>query len=228
MTVWKHAECNHTMKLSDLKLLIEEGEGFELEFKRKVSTPIKIAKTMMSFANTKGGIVLFGVDDDRSIVGVGSEKEEIGMIETAASFYCDPPLEPIIDTVPYKKRDVIVVTVEESNSKPHYLNVDEEEEKGGTRVYIRVNDKTVEASKEVVRILEAENPDAPPLRIAIGDAERSLFDYLDTNERITVKQYAKLINISNRRASRSLIQLVRAGVLRIHTHEKEDFYTRAF
>ncbi len=216
------------MKLSDLKLLIEEGEGFELEFKRKVSTPIKIAKTMMSFANTKGGILLFGVDDDKTIIGVDSEKEEIEMINTAASYYCDPPLDPIIDTVPYKKRDVIVVTIEESNSKPHYLNVDDEEENSGTLVYIRVNDKTVEASKEVVRILQAENPDAQPLRIAIGDAERRLFDYLDKNERITVKQYAKLINISYRRASRSLIQLVRAGVVRIHTHNKEDYFTQAY
>jgi len=216
------------MKLSDLKLLIDEGEGFELEFKRKVSTPVKVAKTMMSFANSKGGIVLFGVDDDRTIVGVGSEKEEIDMIQMAAGFYCDPPLEPIIDTVPYKGKDVIVVTIEESEQKPHVLNVDDGEENHGTRVYIRVYDKTVEASKEVMHILEAENPNAPPLRIAIGDSERRLFDYLDENERVTVNQFAKLVNISHRRASRSLIQLVRAGVLRIHTHEKEDFYTRAF
>ncbi len=216
------------MKLSDLKILIEEGEGFELEFKRKVSTPVKVAKTLLSFANTKGGIVLFGVDDDQTIIGVTSEKEEIDLIKTAAGYYCDPPLEPDIDTVPYKGRDVVVVTVEESDQKPHYLNVDENEENDGTRVYIRVNDKTVEASKEVVRILQSENPDTPPLRIAIGDNERRLFDYLDENERITVKQYMKLVNVSHRRASRSLIQLVRAGVLRIHTHEKEDFYTRAF
>ena len=121
-----------------------------------------------------------------------------------------------------------MVTIEESSMKPHYLNVDDEEGVGGSRVYIRVKDKTVEASKEVVRILQAENPDAPPLRIAIGDTERRLFDYLDEHERITVKQFAKLVNISHRRASRSLIQLVRAGVLKIHTQEKEDFYTRSF
>lgn len=216
------------MKLNDLKVLIEEGEGFELEFKRKVSTPMKVAKTLMSFANTKGGIVLFGVDDNKSIVGVGSEKEEIEMIETAARYFSDPPLDVEIDTVPYKGKDVIVVTVEESAQKPHYLNVEDDSENGGTRVYIRVHDKTVEASKEVVHILEAENPNAPPLRIAIGDSERRLFEYLDVHERITVKQFANLVNHSNRRASRSLIQLVRAGVLRIHTHEKEDYFTRAF
>jgi hypothetical protein len=55
-----------------------------------------------------------------------------------------------------------------------------------------------------------------------------LFDYLDHHERITVKLFSKLVNVSDRRASRILIQLVRAGVLRIHTHEKEDFYTMAY
>ena len=95
-------------------------------------------------------------------------------------------------------------------------------------MYIRVNDKTVEASKEVVKILEAESPDAQPLRIAIGDAERRLFEYLDEHERITVKEFSNLLNISHRRASRSLVQLVRAGLVRLHTNEKEDYYTRAF
>jgi DNA-binding transcriptional ArsR family regulator len=104
----------------------------------------------------------------------------------------------------------------------------DDEPKDGTNVYIRVDDKTVEASKEVVKILESGNPDAPPLRIALGDNERRLFEYLDAHQRITVKEYAREINVSPRRASRSLIQLVRAGVLRIHTNEREEYYTRAF
>ncbi len=216
------------MNYRDVQVMIEEGEGFELEFKRKVSSEEKIARTLIAFANTRGGTLLFGVDDDHSVVGVGSEKEEIELIRMAGLNWCDPPIDPEIEVVSCKGKDVIVVAVDESHEKPHVLMTATDDDDGGTRVYIRVNDKTVEASKEVVRIIEAENPDAPPLRIAIGDIERTLLDYLDKHERITVKQYADLVNVSCRRASRSLIQLTRAGVLRIHTHEKEDFYTRAF
>jgi predicted HTH transcriptional regulator len=217
------------MNYRDIQDLIDEGEGFAIELKRKVSRPQKIAKTMIAFANTKGGTILFGVDDDHTIVGVESEKEEMEMIQTAGSFYCDPPIEPAIDIVPFKKKDVIAVTIAESDRKPHVLFVDgDDERKDGTNVYIRVDDKTVEASKEVVKILESENPDAPPLRIALGDNERRLFEYLDAHQRITVKEYAREINVSPRRASRSLIQLVRAGVMRIHMNEKEEYYTRAF
>jgi len=215
------------MKTRDIKELLEKEENFELEFKRKVSTPVKIAKTIISFANTRGGILVFGVDDDHTIVGVDNEKEEIEMILTAANFYCEPSIEPYIEIIPHKGKDIIVVTIEESKQKPHHLNTYDKKENHGTGVYIRVKDKTVEASKEVVKILEAENPFGPPLRVSIGDNEKYLLDYLEKVERITVKEYAKLVNVSYRRASRSLTQLVRAGILRIHTNEKEDYYTKS-
>ena len=215
------------MTYKDIDRILEQDEGFSLEFKRRVSSPKKIARTLIGLANTKGGMVLFGVDDDKTVVGVGSEKEEIEMILTAAEYHAEPPVATEITIVPYRGKDVIVVTIRESGLKPHELaNTDADDEE--SRVYIRVNDKTVAASKEVVRILRAEQADAPPVRISIGDAERRLFDHLERTDRITVKEYASLINVSARRASRSLIQLVRAGVLRVHTHEKEDYFTKAF
>jgi hypothetical protein len=120
------------------------------------------------------------------------------------------------------------VFVEESRDKPNDVVLNEDSEDSHLQVYIRVNDKTVEASKEIVRILRSESPDAPPLRIAIGENERRLFDFLDDKKRITLSEFGDLVNISKRRASRTLIQLVRAGVLRVHTNEKEEYYTRAF
>jgi len=84
------------------------------------------------------------------------------------------------------------------------------------------------ASKEVVRILQNENPAASPLRITIGENERRLFKYLEEHERITVRELGRLINVSDRRASRMLVQLVRAGVIRIHTNEKVDYFTLAY
>jgi len=217
------------MNRKEFLLLLEEGEGFQLEFKRKVTSPEKIARAIIAFANTKGGTILFGIDDDKSIVGIESEKTEVEMIETAGRVYCDPPIEPVMEILTQQGKDVLVVTIEESAQKPHSLvNDDAGSGDPDSKVLIRVKDKSVVASKEVVRILRAESPEAPPLRISIGDTERSVLDYLDSNEKITVKEFGKLMNISDRRASRVLIQLVRAGVLRIHTHEKEEFYTLAY
>ncbi len=211
------------MNLRDVKLLIEEGEGFELEFKRKVSTPQKIAKTISSFANTKGGIILFGVDDDGALTGIDSEKTELDLIKTAGKIFCAPPVNCAVEIVPHKHKDIIVVTIEESREKPHYV-VDED---GDSKVFIRVNDNTVTASKEVVKVLRDESPNKEGLKLIIGENEKRLFSFLERNARITVQEYSELINVSYRRASRILTTLVRAGVIRIHTMEKSDYFTSA-
>lgn len=223
------------MTAKDVLHLIDEGEGFDIEFKRKVSTPEKIARTLIALANTKGGHILFGVDDDGSIIGVESEKSEADLIHEAGTAFCDPAIRPAIDYVPFDGKDVLVATVPESSTKPHYYigELGGNGEGSGqspdhTRVFIRVNDKTVMASREVVRILRAERPDAPPIRLEFGENEKRLFRYLDANERITTKEYSRLVNISEQRATRILVSLVRAGVMRIHTLEKRDFFTLAY
>jgi len=83
------------------------------------------------------------------------------------------------------------------------------------------------ASREVVKILRDENPDKPPLTMNIGKNEKRLFDYLEKTERITLREFGRRVNISDRRASRILVSLVRVGVIRIHTHEKDEFFTLA-
>jgi len=218
------------MDFNDVKKLIEEGEGFGVEFKRKVTSPEKIARVMIAFANTRGGFILFGVDDDGSIVGVESEKSEADSIRDAGLRYCVPEISPMIDIVPFDGKDVIAAYVGESETKPHYYAGAFNGEAGSgenTSVFIRVNDKTVMASSEVVKILTDERPDAPPMQIEIGENERRLFLYLDKHERITAREFSKLVNISEQRASRILVFLVRAGVVRIHTLEKADYFTLA-
>lgn len=215
------------MDYKDIDRLIEDGEGLEVEFKRKVSTPEKIARAMIAFANTHGGSILFGVDDDGSVIGVESEKSEVEMIRHAGLMLCVPEIEPAIHIVAYDGVDVIVAYVPESTTKPHYFTGPPNGRSGEeeTRVFIRVNDKTVMASKEVVRLLQHERMDAPPMRIEIGENERRLFQYLEVNERITAKEFSALVQIPEQRASRILVSLVRAGVVAIHTLEKSDYFT---
>jgi predicted HTH transcriptional regulator len=215
------------MDYRDIDRFVEDGEGFDIEFKRKVSSPEKIARALIAFANTQGGHILFGVDDDGSIVGVESEKSEIDLIHTAGETLCEPPIEPLIDIVAYDDMDVIVAYVEESRVKPHYFTGVNGQSDPGTRVFIRVQDKTVMASKEVVKVLKDERPDAPPLRMEFGPNEKRLFEYLETHDRITTREFSDLVNISERRAYRILAALVRAGVVRIHTLERSAFFTLA-
>ena len=45
---------------------------------------------MIAFANTKGGFILFGIDDNKDIVGVESEKSETELIIDVAKNFCSP------------------------------------------------------------------------------------------------------------------------------------------
>jgi len=209
--------------LVELYEIIEDGESSTVEFKRKFSEPEKIAKEMIAFANTRGGVIIFGVDDNRDIVGVESEKGEIELIDSAAKFYCEPEIQYTYEIHCMKNKDIVVVSVPESKRKPHKLISDKIPEE--SRVYIRINDKSVIASKETVNLLKYTNPDAKPLMLSYGKLEKQLLEYLKDNERITVKEFKKLANISQRRASRTIVALVRAGAVIHHRQDDFEFYT---
>jgi predicted HTH transcriptional regulator len=55
--------------------------------------------------------------------------------------------------------------------------------------------------------------------------EQSLLQHLGKNDRITLKELCKLLNISRWRAQKMLVNLVGAGILRNHTTEKTEYYT---
>jgi predicted HTH transcriptional regulator len=215
------------MKRKDLLNLIEEGENLHCEFKRRFSTQEKIAREMIAFANTKGGYILFGVDDNKDIIGVESEKSETELITDAALNFCEPPLEIKIEYNEIYGKEIVIVEIPESDKKPHrlqdYLN---EFDINKAVVIIRVHDKSVQASKEMVRILRAGAENLKLHKYTIGPNEKIVFEYLSNNERISVKELSRLVNISERRASRTLVKLVRANLLMIHTKDNgEEFFT---
>ncbi|WP_151088735.1 RNA-binding domain-containing protein [Hymenobacter baengnokdamensis] len=207
----------------NLRALISQGEGERLEFKKKTTHPTRIARTLASLANTHGGQVLVGVDDDGRVVGVRDAEEEMFVLREAAAHYIDPPL-----TLEFREIEtegehiVLVVKVAESHNKPHRAQI----APGEWRGYVRVRDESVQASALTEKVLEREQPAARLEKIPLNKDELRVLDYLKTSQpRITVAQYTRLINVSRRRAYRTLIKLVLHGYLRYHDKEKEPYYT---
>ena len=217
------------MNRKELISLIEDGENIQCEFKRQFTTPEKIAKEMIAFANTNGGYILFGVDDDKTIVGVESEKSEAEMIKDAVKNYCEPLFDYKINYIVHNGKEIVAVTIPESINKPHRLQ-DYENEFDITKavVMIRVNDKSLKASKEMVRILRANAGNLSLKKYSIGQIEKKVFEYLTIKEKISVKELGTLVNISDRKASRTLVKMIRANLLLIHTKDNgEEFFTAA-
>jgi predicted HTH transcriptional regulator len=209
--------------------MIEEGENLHCEFKLRFSSHEKIAKEMIAFANTKGGYMIFGIDDDKTIVGVQSEKGEAELIKEAATQYCEPTVKLRLEYIELYNKEIVVAEIPESEEKPHRLqDYLPEFDITKAQVYVRVNDKSMLASKEMVRILRADAQKSELVKYVVGNNEKIVFDYLDKNETINVKLLSRLANISERRASRTLVKLVRARMLLIHTKDNgEEFFTYA-
>jgi predicted HTH transcriptional regulator len=210
------------MRAGDIKKLIFEGEGVTLDFKKTITSCEKIARTMTAFANNKGGVLLIGVADDGTIKGVKSEDEERYMITKAAQMFIKPAIEPRFEEVYVDDKLVLAVEIPEGDMKPHYALAED----GKWWVYVRVKDKSVLASKIVVEVLKHSADDKGVL-IEYSASEKALLEYLGKAERINVKEYCKLVKMTRRNAQRILVNMVLSGVIRIHTTEKEEYYTAA-
>ena len=62
-------------------------------------------------------------------------------------------------------------------------------------------------------------------KFAYGEKENLLMKYLDKNKEITVTMFSELAEIPKKIASRTLVLLVLAGVLRVNPSEIEDTFS---
>jgi predicted HTH transcriptional regulator len=191
------------MTRTELDDLIAKGESNNLEFKRSLSSAHRIARTLAAFANGSGGILLIGVSDDGKILGVASEIREIRKLEEASDQLVEPALAISYETLSPDGRKILVVTVLQSNEKPHYA-VDES---GKRIIYVRSRDKSVPTNK---LIIGDESVDAQLMKTPTA---RTLIQYLRKNDHITADKFGKLINISEYRAGKLLRQLTEQGLL---------------
>ncbi|MCK9281820.1 MAG: ATP-binding protein [Melioribacteraceae bacterium] len=209
--------------------LLEEGEGTTIEFKQRFSTHEKIAKEIIAFANTKGGFILFGINDNGSIYGVESEKSDIELIIECCEKYCEPPVKYEIENLEYKTKDILILYINESKVKPIRIqDYHSKIELNNALVFIRVNDKSIPAGKEMIKIMQTQTEEKSLTNYNVGKNEKIVFELLQRNETITVKELSESANISQRRASRTLINLVRANLLFIHVKDNgAEFFTTA-
>lgn len=204
----------------NIRKLILQGEGTTLDFKKTITNHEKIAKSLVAFANNRGGQLLIGVADDGSIKGVKSEDEEKYMIIKSAHQFCRPAIDPEFKEVYVDNKLVLVAKIPKSDTKPHYA-LDENKK---WWVYFRVKDKSILASKIILDVLKNGSQETGQL-IVYSEQERKLLQYLDDEGRITLKQFSKLTRCSHKKAQKILVSFILADLIQPHTSEKEEYFT---
>ena len=160
---------------SHIQKLISQGEHQQLDFKFEISDARKIARSMVAFANTDGGILLVGVKDNGAIAGIRSE-EEIYMIEAAAQLYCKPEVEFTTKNWIEQGKMVLEVTIPKSKSALHFAK----DEKGKWLVYIRINDQNILANSIWLKVFRRkQNPQGTIIHYR--ESEKALLDFLYFN-----------------------------------------------
>lgn len=207
-------------RLRDLQRLVALGEGKFLEFKRKAAFPEKVVREMIAFANTQGGTLLVGVDDNGAIPGLKYPEDESHVIRKALDS-CRPALRFEEHSIPVgAARTVLRYDIPESKRKMHYLV-----HNGSKDAFLRVNDQSIRASREMREIVTRTQRNRD-IRFQFGEHERLLMQYLEKHEVITVREFMRVGELSRFSASRKLILLVLARVLMVTPHEKGDLYAR--
>jgi predicted HTH transcriptional regulator len=105
-----------------LEDLLTRPEGKTLEFKGELVSAEPFLKTVVAFANTAGGVVVFGVEDrTRRVLGVADPLALEGDLTNLVSDAIRPRLLPDIEILPWRKTYLVAVQIYPSPSRPHYL-----------------------------------------------------------------------------------------------------------
>ncbi len=112
------------METQELLSIIANSEDSRHQFKADFTNAHAVAAEMVAFSNSKGGILLIGVNDDGNITGLdsGDMARLNQLISNAASQSVRPPINPITENIALPSGMVMVVTIDQGISKPYMDN----------------------------------------------------------------------------------------------------------
>lgn len=167
------------------------------ELKMMLTKDIK--KEIIAFANTNGGKIYIGVDDDGNIIGIDNPDNDLQALTGMINEGIKPSLIEYtqIKIEQYDNKNVLILEIQSSPNKPHYLA-----DKGlkSSGVYLRHGSSSIQASDEIIKKMIFEHTG---LRFEemISKNQELTFEYLekkfkDNNLSFDKNKY-KILNIIN-------------------------------
>ena len=98
------------MNKDELQLILEEGEGYRIEFKESMTS---IDKELIAFANSSGGRIFLGITDNKKIKGVKITNKLKSQVQDIAN-NCQPPIKIILGEL----ENILIINVKEGEDKP--------------------------------------------------------------------------------------------------------------
>lgn len=135
------------MRIDELKEIIDNGENSYIEFKEEGIKVKDLAEEIVAFANSEGGMILIGVDDNRNIVGVSDTLIEEKIMNVCRN-NCIPNIIPNFQNVEIDGKIIAAITIPKGLNKPYYTT--------DHKYYLRVGTtKRIASREELLRLFEA-------------------------------------------------------------------------
>jgi ATP-dependent DNA helicase RecG len=119
----------------EIQAVIQSGEGYKIEFKRNVNSDL--VKEMVAFANSSGGRIFVGIDDDNAIRGITVTNELKSKVVAMASD-CDPSISVELEAF----KNLLIIHIPEGRNKPYRCT---------NEFYIRNGPNSLKLSTEEIR-----------------------------------------------------------------------------
>ena len=119
------------------------GEATEYDKKQAVETkkPKSWCKSVSAFANTSGGILIFGVADDGTVIGLADAEKDAETISEIIKNRLSPIPEFTLEFNTSKdEKKLIILRICKGEETPYYYSAD-----GVTEAYIRIGNESVPA-----------------------------------------------------------------------------------
>ncbi|MBV1884530.1 MAG: helix-turn-helix domain-containing protein [Pseudomonadales bacterium] len=136
--------------MHEIEQSLAKPEGKQLEFKRDLSSPKPILRTLIAFANTAGGQLFIGVADNGDIMGVEDPLAEEERLTSLIADSIAPRLLPSIELLTVKEKTLLRVEVHLSSSRPHYLKAKGPEQ----GVLVRIGSSNRQADTQLISELQ--------------------------------------------------------------------------
>jgi predicted HTH transcriptional regulator len=131
---------------------INNGEDSYTQFKEMPIRSQSLAKEMVAFSNSEGGIIIFGVADNKEIKGLNTETiEKLGqLVANVANENIRPPIHPLTKIKTINGLKLMMVTIHKGISKPYSTTSGEYYIKSGS-------DKKIISQPELKRLFAQSN-----------------------------------------------------------------------
>jgi len=160
------------MKRKDVIDLIAGGENSGVEFKLDNIRPEQLAKEVVALANLKGGYILIGVSDDKTITGIIRSNLSEWVADTVFGRYIHPVILPYYEEVLMDSgKRVAVITIGQEVSKPYVVRANDRE-----TAYVRIGSVSRPATREQLLMLGSSSG---VVHSEIMPVNRTTFESLD-------------------------------------------------